>query len=119
MLTAGGIKELIAEVRAKGYSHTDSGNSPGLSAISAPMFSFQGNIVGAITAIDRSGQLPEVGPNSPIPVLLELATTASRRLGYRPELATKPTSECSSTAKEKSPDKGKAAVKSLRPRTSA
>ena len=78
------IEALLAEVRRRGLARIAGALTPGINAVSAPVFDHAGNIILAITAIGSSGVF-DPDWNSPIARrVVEAANRISRLLGHIP-----------------------------------
>ncbi len=77
------IDEIKARVRREGVAYHSGKRTPTIAAISAPVFSHDGRLAGALTSIGLVGQFDET-PDSPVAKALIGHTTAlSRSLGVR------------------------------------
>jgi len=78
------IEALLAEVRRRGLARIAGALTPGINAVSAPVFDHAGNIILAITAIGSSGVF-DPDWNSPIArSVVEAANRISRLLEHIP-----------------------------------
>ena len=80
------IKELIADVRDKGYAYTTSRSMPGLSqieGIAAPVLDSQGQLAAVIALFDAVGAITKWNKQV-TDVLLEVTSRISIDLGYCP-----------------------------------
>ncbi|MCL4319568.1 MAG: IclR family transcriptional regulator [Firmicutes bacterium] len=70
-------------VRQIGYSCTEGGYLPGLSAVSAPVLNSNGTLVAALTVVGFQGSLETHPDSSVVRTLLNTCATMSRLLAYR------------------------------------
>ncbi|MEK4149577.1 IclR family transcriptional regulator [Robertmurraya sp. FSL W8-0741] len=75
------IKELLNEVRRKGYAQDNEEIEEGLTCFAAPIFDHLGNVIAAVS-IAGPTQRMEINKESNISNLLQSAEKISQRLGY-------------------------------------
>ncbi len=78
------LEGLIADVREKGFAHTDSLVNVGLAGLAAPVFDFADRICGALTITAPSGTLSAEPDSAAVGALLQSARSLSARLSGRP-----------------------------------
>jgi DNA-binding IclR family transcriptional regulator len=73
---------MLAQIRAEGVSRTEGSPVPEISAIAAPVYDLNEQVVAAITLIGRRGRL-ECGPGGVHrEALLKFVSDLSQQLGY-------------------------------------
>jgi DNA-binding IclR family transcriptional regulator len=75
------LRELIRRVRAQGYVSTVGDRNPGVSALSAPVFSTDG-VLGALTVTGPSSRWTQDKMQKEVPLLLAHGADLSAALGY-------------------------------------
>jgi DNA-binding IclR family transcriptional regulator len=78
------VDELIRDIRASGFSYTDSMVNIGLSALAAPVFAVGGKITGVLTLIAPSGVLSKDELDAATQALQTSAATLCARLTGKP-----------------------------------
>ena len=79
---AGAVQELIDQVRRDRLAISRGDYLPGLSAVAAPVFDHQGQLVASTAVLGRSGTMDGVGPDSPAAALRQASEEVSNKLGY-------------------------------------
>ncbi|WP_317205048.1 IclR family transcriptional regulator [Janthinobacterium sp.] len=88
--TAAALAALLAEVRGHGMARTVGDPTPGINAISAPVFDHAGKMALAVTAIGPMGSLDAAWDGAAATRLKECAARISRRLGHKAGAAPAP-----------------------------
>jgi DNA-binding IclR family transcriptional regulator len=77
------LQQRLREIRAAGFSWSDGERQEGAGSIAAPVFGFDGEVVGAVSVCGPTARFDASTRERFVPLLLEAAETISRRLGWR------------------------------------
>ena len=75
------FKNLLQDIRDRGMSRVAGDFSPGISALSAPIFDASGQVKVVLSLIDQEGHLDTAWDSMPARALMESTQAVSRRLG--------------------------------------
>ena len=78
------VQELIGQVRHDRWAISRGDYLPGLSAVAAPVFDHQGELVASTAILGRTGTMDDDGPDSQAAALLKASDEISRKLGHSP-----------------------------------
>jgi DNA-binding IclR family transcriptional regulator len=77
------LRARLAEVRRVGYAHSVGERQSGAASVAAPVFDFDGAVVGAISVCGPADRVDDVARARFVPVLSDAADRISRALGWR------------------------------------
>jgi DNA-binding IclR family transcriptional regulator len=77
------LRQRLREIRADGFSWSEGERQEGAGSIAAPVFGFDGEVVGAISVCGPVARFDVATRERFVPLLLEAAETISRHLGWR------------------------------------
>lgn len=80
-ISAKKIESLIADTRRLGFGAVDEILNPGVSAVSAPVFDHDGNLLYAITSVGQTAHFDTSPESRVVRLLLEKTRAVSKRLG--------------------------------------
>jgi len=80
--SAADIDKVVAQVRRRRVAVTRGEFLPGLSAIAAPIFDFEGRLVAVMAMLGTQGRFDNVGANRSAALLAETVNSVSRQLGF-------------------------------------
>jgi IclR family acetate operon transcriptional repressor len=83
------LRQRLREIRADGFSWSDGERQEGAGSIAAPVFGFDGEVVGAVSVCGPSARFDAAAGAQFVPLLREAAETISRHLGWRGGLPTR------------------------------
>ncbi len=73
---------ILDEVRATGYAYSQGERQPGAASVAAPVFGFDGMVVGALSACGPEARVDEDACRRYAPLVREAADEVSRALGW-------------------------------------
>jgi DNA-binding IclR family transcriptional regulator len=76
------LLDALTAIRRTGYAYTQSERQPGAASVAAPVFGFDGAVVGAISVCGPVGRVDEGASNKYAPLVREAADRISRALGW-------------------------------------
>jgi DNA-binding IclR family transcriptional regulator len=79
--TTSDVNKIVAQVRRQRLAVTRGEFLPGLSAVAAPIFDFQGRLVAVMAMLGRQGSFEKAQAHEHVATLTETANSVSRRLG--------------------------------------
>jgi DNA-binding IclR family transcriptional regulator len=82
------LRARLAEVRTVGYAHSVGERQSGAASVAAPVFAFDGSVVGAISVCGPANRVDDAARERFVPLLCEAADRISRALGWRGGLPT-------------------------------
>jgi DNA-binding IclR family transcriptional regulator len=77
------LRARLAEVRAAGYAHSIGERQSGAASVAAPVFAFDGTVVGAISVCGPADRVDDAARERFAPLLTDAADRISRALGWR------------------------------------
>lgn len=77
------LRARLAEVRLRGFAHSDGERQSGAGSVAAPVFDVDGAVVGAISICGPADRVDAVARDRYVPPLTTSADRISRRLGWR------------------------------------
>jgi DNA-binding IclR family transcriptional regulator len=77
------LRQRLREIRSDGFSWSEGERQEGAGSIAAPVFGFDGEVVGAISVCGPVARFDVATRERFVPLLLEAAETISRHLGWR------------------------------------
>jgi len=77
------LRQRLREIRAAGFAWSDGERQEGAGSIAAPVFGFDGEVVGAISVCGPAARFDAATRERFVPLLLDAAETISRHLGWR------------------------------------
>jgi IclR family transcriptional regulator, acetate operon repressor len=83
------LRAELAAVRARGYAVTDEELEPGLIALAAPVFRYDGTVVAAVSVSAPTSRMTREAMTKAARTCVEEAAGLSSALGYRPRTARK------------------------------
>jgi len=82
--SAAALRAELAAVRARGYAVTDEELEPGLIALAAPVFRYDGTVVAAVSVSAPTSRMAREAMANAARACVEEAAGLSSTLGYRP-----------------------------------
>lgn len=82
------LRARLAEVRAVGYAHSIGERQSGAASVAAPVFGFDGTVIGAISVCGPADRVDDAARERFAPLLCDAADRVSRALGWRGGLPT-------------------------------
>lgn len=79
--TTDDVDKIVAQIRRRRLAVTRGEFLPGLSAVAAPVFDFQGRLVAVMAMLGRQGSFEKAQAHEHVATLIETANSVSRRLG--------------------------------------
>jgi DNA-binding IclR family transcriptional regulator len=76
------LRRRLAEVRRSGYARSDGERQEGAGSMAAPVFGFDGTVVGAISVCGPADRIDTQARERWVPLLREAADSLSRSLGW-------------------------------------
>jgi DNA-binding IclR family transcriptional regulator len=76
------LRRRLTEVRRKGYARSDGERQEGAASMAAPVFGFDGSVVGAISVCGPADRIDAEARERWVPLLREAADSLSRSLGW-------------------------------------
>lgn len=73
---------VLTAIHQTGYAYTQSERQPGAASVAAPVFGFDGAVVGAVSVCGPVGRVDEGASNKYAPLVREAADRISRALGW-------------------------------------
>jgi DNA-binding IclR family transcriptional regulator len=77
------LRARLVEVREVGYAHSVGERQSGAASVAAPVFAFDGTVVGAISVCGPADRVDDAARSRFVPVLCAAADRISRALGWR------------------------------------
>jgi DNA-binding IclR family transcriptional regulator len=77
------LRARLVEVREVGYAHSVGERQSGAASVAAPVFAFDGTVVGAISVCGPADRVDDAARARFVPLLTEAADRVSRALGWR------------------------------------